>query len=44
MIEASINWVKSTKFNYKPKVMMLLPFFARRGGQGIDAKQIQKLY
>lgn len=24
--------------------MLLLPFFARRGGQGIDTKQIKKLY
>lgn len=44
MVEASINWIKNNKFNYKPKFMLLLPFFARRGGQGIDAKQIQKLY
>lgn len=44
MINASVNWIKSTKFNYKPKFMLLLPFFSRRGGQGIDTKQIQKLY
>lgn len=44
MVESSINWIKANKFNYKPKFMLLLPFFARRGGQGIDSKQIQKLY
>lgn len=44
MIEASINWIKSNKFNYKPKFMLLLPFFSRRAGQGIDTKQILKLY
>jgi hypothetical protein len=41
MIEASINWAQSTKFNKKPIIMLLLPFFARRGGEGVDAKQIQ---
>lgn len=44
MIDASINWIKGNKFNYKPKFMMLLPFFSRRAGQGIDTKQIQKIY
>lgn len=44
MIEASINWVKSSKFNYRPKIMLLLPFFSRRAGQGIDSKEIKKLY
>lgn len=44
MIEASISWAKSNKFNYKPKIMLLLPFFSRRAGQGIDTKQIAKLY
>lgn len=38
MIHESINWAKSTKFTYKPKIMLLLPFFSRRGGQGIDSK------
>jgi hypothetical protein len=41
MVEASINWVQTIKFNYKPSIMLLLPFFARRGGEGVDAKKVR---
>ena len=40
MLESSINWAKSVKFKSYTSApfILLLPFFSRRSGQGIDSK------
>ena len=42
MIDASINWAKNVKINSKPQFMLMLPFFSRRQGQGIDSIEIKR--
>lgn len=45
MIESSVSWAKSIKFqsNPSPSFILLLPFFSRRSGQGIDSKEIKRI-
>ena len=42
MIDAAIDWAKNIKINGKTSFMMMLPFFSRRQGQGIDTKEIER--
>ena len=38
MIDTSIKWAKNIKISSDPSFIMMLPFFSRRQGQGIDTK------
>ena len=42
MLDAAIDWAKNIKINGKTSFMMMLPFFSRRQGQGIDTKEIER--
>lgn len=37
-LQAAISWTESIKINSKPEFMLMLPFFSRRRGQGVDSK------